>query len=100
LHHFAITQGDTAAGLAISIVAAYVVSELARRATERAREAKQAQSELGRLADEQAALRRVATLVAQSMPTSELFEAVTREIGLQCDADLARVWSASSPIAR
>ncbi len=91
LHHFAIAEGDTAAGLVISIIAAYVVSELARRATERAREAEQAQRELGRLADEQAALQRVATLVAQAVPTSELFEAVTREVGLQCDADLARM---------
>ena len=91
MHHFAIAQGDTAAGLLIAIVAAYVVSELARRATERAREAEQAQSELARLADEQAALRRVATLVAQAVPTSELVEAVTREVGLRCDADLARM---------
>ena len=91
LHRFAVGEGDTAAGLLIAIVAAYVVSELARRATERAREAEQAQSELARLADEQAALRRVATLVAQAVPTSELFEAVTREVGLRCDADLARM---------
>jgi signal transduction histidine kinase len=46
--------------------------------------------QLRRLADEQAALRRVATLAAQGMPTGELFAAVTREVGLQCDADLAR----------
>ena len=47
--------------------------------------------ELHRLADEQAALRRVATLVAREVPTAEVFEAVTREVGLQCDADLARM---------
>jgi signal transduction histidine kinase len=47
--------------------------------------------ELQRIAAEQAALRRVATLVAQAVPTSEVFEAVTREVGLQCDADLARL---------
>ena len=98
LHSFAITRADTAAALVISIAAAYIVSELARRAHERAREARaraseaeQAQNELRRLADEQAALRRVATLVAQAVPTSELFEAVTREVGLHCDADLARM---------
>ena len=44
-----------------------------------------------RLADEQAALRRVATLVAQGLPTDEIFEAVTREVGLLCDADMARM---------
>jgi signal transduction histidine kinase len=98
LHTFAIGRGDADAALVISIVAAYIVAELARRANERAREARLrareaegAQTELGRLANEQAALRRVATLVAQAVSTSELFEAVTREVGLQCDADLARM---------
>jgi signal transduction histidine kinase len=47
--------------------------------------------ELERLADEQAALRRVATLVAKGVPTSAVFEAVTREVGLRCDADFARM---------
>jgi signal transduction histidine kinase len=51
----------------------------------------QSRAEVRRLADEQAALRRVATLVAQAVPTSQVFEAVTREVGLQCDADLARM---------
>ncbi len=95
---FAIAQGDTAAAIVISLLAAYLVSELARRANERAREAalrareaEAAHSELSRLADEQAALRRVATLVAQAVPTAELFEAVTREVGLQSGADLARM---------
>ena len=46
------------------------------------------QDELTRLADEQAALRRVATLVAQGVPAAELFAAVTEEVGqlLQTDA--------------
>jgi signal transduction histidine kinase/CHASE3 domain sensor protein len=48
-------------------------------------------AEIQRLADEQAALRRVATLVAQTESTSEIFEAVTREVGLLCGADLARM---------
>src|SRR5919106_4663314 len=98
LHGFRIAESDTAAALVIALVTAYVVSELARRANERAQdarlragEAEQAQGELGMLADEQAALRRVATLVAQAVPTTEVFEAVTREVGLRCDADLARM---------
>ena len=33
----------------------------------------------------------MATLVARSGPPSEVFEAVTREVGLLCDADLARM---------
>src|SRR6185436_17658536 len=35
---------------------------------------------LGRLADEQAALRRVATLVAEGIPADQLFSAVTNEV--------------------
>jgi signal transduction histidine kinase len=97
VHSFRITGSDAAA-LVIALGTAYVVSELARRTHDRAREARsraqeaeQAQRELRRLADEQAALRRVATLVAQAVPTAEVFEAVTREVGLLCDADLARM---------
>jgi len=51
----------------------------------------QSRDELRLIAEEQAALRRVATLVAQAVPTAELFEAVTREVGLQCGAELARM---------
>jgi signal transduction histidine kinase len=50
-----------------------------------------ARTGMARLASEQAALRRVATLVAKAVPTAEVFEAVTREVGLQCGADLARM---------
>ena len=42
-----------------------------------------------RLADEQAALRRVATLVAEDVPASELFDAVTREVGTLLGGDFA-----------
>jgi hypothetical protein len=40
----------------------------------------QAREQLAGLADEQAALRRVATLVAQGVPPAELFAAVTKEV--------------------
>ena len=40
---------------------------------------------------EQAALRRVATLVASGVAPAEVFDAVAQEVGLQCDADLARL---------
>ncbi|MCU1625360.1 MAG: histidine kinase, partial [Pseudonocardia sp.] len=43
--------------------------------------------ELRRLADEQAALRRVATLVARGMPPAEVFAAVAHEAGAVLDAD-------------
>ncbi|MDX6244964.1 MAG: hypothetical protein QOE76_2687 [Frankiales bacterium] len=54
--------------------------------------------ELAQLADEQtssrrveAALRRVATLVARASPADELFAAVTREVGQLIPADFARM---------
>ncbi len=46
---------------------------------------------LSRLADEQAALRRVATLSARGVPSSELFSAVGEEVGRLTGADLAAV---------
>jgi signal transduction histidine kinase len=51
----------------------------------------EARAEVERLAEEQAALRRVATLVAQTASPSAVFELVTREVGLLCGADLARM---------
>jgi signal transduction histidine kinase/PAS domain-containing protein len=45
--------------------------------------------ELRRLAEEQAALRRVATLVARGVSSGEVFESVTREVGWLFDADVA-----------
>jgi PAS domain S-box-containing protein len=45
--------------------------------------------ELAQLADEQAALRRVATLVARGVPQGELFRAVTEEVGRLLGGDLA-----------
>jgi signal transduction histidine kinase len=47
--------------------------------------------ELGRLAEEQAALRRVATLVAHGAPPEELFAAVANEVGRLLSVDLTYV---------
>jgi signal transduction histidine kinase len=47
--------------------------------------------ELTRVNDEQAALRRVATLVAEGKPAEEIFAAVTAEIGLLVDAEITRL---------
>ena len=44
-----------------------------------------------RLLDEQAALRRVATLVARGGRSAEVVETVIREVGVLCGADLARL---------
>ena len=49
----------------------------------------QAREHLARLATEQAALRRVATLVAQDVPASKLFGAVATEAGTLFGADFA-----------
>jgi signal transduction histidine kinase/CHASE3 domain sensor protein len=48
----------------------------------------QAREELRRVADEQAALRRVATLVARAAPPAELFAAVAEEVGCVLGADV------------
>ena len=76
-----------------------VVYSVGRDTTERRRvdaELREAQrlleasrDELRVLADEQAALRRVATLVAQDVPSSELFGAVAREVGTLLGADFS-----------
>src|SRR6185436_13362375 len=63
--------------LAVFLVTAVVVGELAARS-------QRAAIESARLTAEQSALRRVATLVAQSLSPSVVFEAVTREVGLLC----------------
>ena len=49
----------------------------------------ESQAEVERLADEQAALRRVATLVAHGVPPNELFVAVVAEVGRLLGADLS-----------
>ena len=48
-------------------------------------------SELGRLLEEQAALRRVATLVARGIDRLSVFAAVTEEVGRLLGADLANM---------
>jgi signal transduction histidine kinase len=47
--------------------------------------------QLGRLADEQAALRRVATLVARAVPPPEVFAAVAREVGQLLSVDVTHM---------
>ena len=59
----------------------------------------EARTEVGRLADEQAALRRVATLVAEGAAPSDVFETVIREVGILCGADLARMKRTTRPTA-
>ena len=49
----------------------------------------EARVEVSRLADEQAALRRVATLVARGVPPSDVFAAVAHEVGRLLEVDAA-----------
>jgi signal transduction histidine kinase len=79
-----VTDWRELVAMGVFVVTAVVVGELAARSRRETLEA-------ARLSAEQSALRRVATLVAQAGPPSEVFEAVTREVGLLCDADLARM---------
>ena len=79
-----VAQAQDVVALVVALVTAVVVGSLAARL-------RRAALESGRLTEEQSALRRIATLVAQSSPPSEVFEAVTREVGLLCGADLARM---------
>jgi GAF domain-containing protein len=51
----------------------------------------ESQAEVARLAEEQAALRRVATLVAHGVPPDELFRAVGAEVGRLLGCDLAGI---------
>jgi signal transduction histidine kinase len=51
----------------------------------------QSRDELRRLADEQAALRRVATLVARGGPAAEVFAAVAQEVGSVLGADATNI---------
>jgi signal transduction histidine kinase len=70
--------------LGVFLVTALVVAELAARSRREARVAAQ-------LAEEQAALRRVATLVARGVPSGEIFAAVAKEVGRLVPADGTRI---------
>ena len=65
------------ANLVVYLGVSVLVGELAASAARRA----------ARLAEEQAALRHVATLVARGVPAAEVFEAVARELGELLDVD-------------
>jgi K+-sensing histidine kinase KdpD len=71
-------------GLGVYVVTAIVVSQLAAGAYRRADVSEEAR---GRLAEEQSALRRVATLVAREPPPATVFTAVAEELGRLLGAD-------------
>jgi signal transduction histidine kinase len=74
--------------IAIYLLLGALVGMLGARAQRRAESSEQAG---GDLADEQAALRRVATLVARGVSPEKLFAAVAEEVGMLLKVDWARV---------
>ncbi|MDT7654647.1 MAG: hypothetical protein QOI36_6053, partial [Pseudonocardiales bacterium] len=93
LYDFAVADPDNVVALVAFLLAASAASSLVCLAESR-REAEtlatataESREELRQLADEQAALRRVATLVAHGLPPGELLEAVAQEVGTVLGAD-------------
>ncbi|WP_263980767.1 sensor histidine kinase [Streptomyces naphthomycinicus] len=84
LHALRLGNPENLVGLGVFLLTAAVVGQLAARL-------RRAVWEAERLTEEQSALRRMAELVARSVPPSAVFEAVTREVGLLCGADTARM---------
>jgi signal transduction histidine kinase len=74
--------------LSVCLGIAVLLGELAAHAARRARASERAR---GEIADEQAALRRVATLVATGAPAHELFTAVAAEAGTLLDVHGIRI---------
>jgi signal transduction histidine kinase len=82
-----VTRAQALAALLISGVTGYVVGGLAAHARRRTGEPWPPAGESLRIAEEQAALRRVATLVARGAAPEELFAAVTAEAGRVLDSE-------------
>jgi signal transduction histidine kinase len=85
-HAFALPDSRNTLALASYLLMAALLGELAVRARRLAVEAESARSAL---AGEQAALRRVAVLVARQAAAEEVFAVVTEEVGRQLRADMA-----------
>ena len=83
LHHL---DAATLSVLVLLLVMSVAVGAVAARAGRRATASEQARDVL---ADEQAALRRVATLVARQASPAAVFEAVTEEVGRLLELDMA-----------
>jgi signal transduction histidine kinase len=80
--HFDLTESGNWYVLLVFVMTAIVVSELAARSQRAARAS-------ARLAEEQGALRRVATLVAQETTREQLDALISEEVGRLLSADLA-----------
>jgi K+-sensing histidine kinase KdpD len=92
--NFAVADLNDVVALVAFVLVAGAVSSVVGLAARRTREAEtlatanaESREELRVLADEQAALRRVATLVARGVPPAEVFAAVAQEVGHVLGAD-------------
>ncbi|WP_162464856.1 MULTISPECIES: GAF domain-containing protein [unclassified Mycolicibacterium] len=74
------TRPEDAVGVGIFLLVALLTSAVADLARSRAVEVSQRRREVSMLAEQQAALRRVATLVARGVAPAEIFAAVTLEM--------------------
>jgi GAF domain-containing protein len=81
------------------LATAVVVSHLAARWRGSVRLAAEQAAEAGRLAEEQAALRRVATLVARGVAPTEVFDAVTAETKRLLAADATALFRYESDLS-
>jgi signal transduction histidine kinase len=88
IHSFHFGDAADWSALAVYVVTAVVVSGLAARTRRRADVSEEARAVL---ADERAALRRVAVLVARQRPADELFATVAAEVGNLLEVDSARL---------
>ena len=95
---FAIGDPNDVVALVAFLLVAGAVSSVVGLAAHRAREAEtlatanaESREELRVLAEEQAALRRVATLVARGVPPAEVFAAVAHEVATVVGADAALI---------
>ena len=94
LHRVAVMAGRLASGdltARMPETGVAEIGELEHSFNAMAGSLERSQRDLRRLLDEQSALRRVATLVARSVAPSDVFEAVTREVGLLSGAEYARM---------
>lgn len=87
-HRMALTEAHNVLTLSVYAVTAVVVGRLAAQARERADVSEQVRD---RLEGEQAALRRVAILVAHGVAPAEVFGAVAREVAQLLDADVCHL---------
>jgi signal transduction histidine kinase len=89
---FTLTRAENLAVIGIFLIVAMVANTLAHLARTRALEAERSREELRVLADLQASLRRVATLVARGVGPDVVFSAVTEELARCLGVDHATLF--------